>query len=45
MEKVAEGILGGGASCDQLAVAAHITRAEPPSAAHQAAQDGLARCR
>ena len=45
MEKVAEGILGGNASCDQLAVAAHITRAERPSAAHQAAQDALGRCR
>jgi tetratricopeptide (TPR) repeat protein len=46
LEKVAEGILSAGSpSCDQLAVAARITRANPPSPAHQAAQKGLSRCR
>jgi tetratricopeptide (TPR) repeat protein len=46
LEKVAERILSAGSpSCDQLAVAAHITRADPPSPAHQAAQKGLSRCR
>jgi tetratricopeptide (TPR) repeat protein len=44
LEKTAEGLLGGG--CDQLTVAAHITRADPPSPAHDAAQKALAaRCR
>jgi tetratricopeptide (TPR) repeat protein len=46
LEKVAERILSAGSpSCDQLAVAAHITRADPPSPTHQAAQRGLSRCR
>lgn len=46
LEKVAEGIVSaGGATCDQLSVAARITRADPPSPAHQAAQQGLSRCR
>ena len=46
LEKVAEGILSAGSpGCDQLAVAARITRANPPSPAHQAAQKGLSRCR
>jgi pSer/pThr/pTyr-binding forkhead associated (FHA) protein len=45
LEKVAEGILGSSPSCDQLSVAAHITRADPPSPAHEAAQRGLERCR
>jgi tetratricopeptide (TPR) repeat protein len=46
LEKVAEGILGAGnPSCDQLQIAAHITRADPPSPAHDQAQKGLARCR
>ena len=45
LEKVAENILGNSPSCDQLGVAAHITRADPPSLAHDAAQKGLARCR
>jgi hypothetical protein len=43
---VAEGIVSAdGATCDQLSVAAHITRADPPSPAHEAAQKGLSRCR
>jgi len=45
LEKVAENILGSSPSCDQLGVAAHITRADPPSPAHDAAQRALARCR
>lgn len=46
LEKVAEGILGNGdATCDQLTVAAHITRADPPSPAHEAAQKALSHCR
>ena len=45
LEKVAENILGSSPSCDQLGVAAHITRADPPSPAHEAAQKGLAHCR
>jgi hypothetical protein len=46
LEKVAEGILGGsGPGCEQLSVAAHITRADPPSPAHEAAQRALERCR
>ncbi len=46
LEKVAEGIVSAdGATCDQLKVAAHITRADPPSPAHEAAQKGLSRCR
>jgi hypothetical protein len=46
LEKVAEGLLAGGApSCDQLAVVAHITRADPPSPAHAAAQKALAGCK
>ncbi|MCA1826784.1 MAG: FHA domain-containing protein, partial [Myxococcales bacterium] len=45
LEKVAENILGNSPSCDQLSVAAHITRADPPSPAHDAAQKAFARCR
>jgi len=45
LEKVAEGIVRPDASCDQLTVAAHITRADPPSPAHEAAQKALERCR
>jgi len=45
LEKVAENILGSSPSCDQLGIAAHITRADPPSPAHEAAQKGLAHCR
>ncbi len=45
LEKAAEKILNNSPSCDQLAVAAHITRADPPSPAHEAAQKELARCR
>ena len=45
LEKVAEGILQSSPSCDQLNVAAHITRTDPPSPAHEAAQKGLERCR
>ena len=45
LEKVAENILGSNPGCDQLSVAAHITRADPPSPAHEAAQKSLERCR
>lgn len=45
LEKVAEQILQSDPSCDQLTVAAHITRADPPSPAHEQAQKGLERCR
>ena len=45
MEKVAENLLSQSPSCDQLNVAAHITRADPPSPAHEAALQSLARCR
>jgi hypothetical protein len=45
LEKVAENLLGGSPSCDQLAVAAHITRSDPPSPAHEAAAKALRRCR
>ncbi len=45
LEKVAENILGSSPSCDQLAVAAHITRGEPPSPAHSEAQKALEKCR
>jgi len=45
LEKVAENILGASPGCDQLSVAAHITRADPPSPAHEAAQKALSRCR
>ncbi len=37
--------LGSGPSCDQLSVAAHITRADPPSPAHEQAQKALEKCR
>ena len=43
LEKVAENIVQNGPSCDQLNVAAHITRADSP--AHEAARKGLAHCR
>ena len=43
LEKVAENLLQSGPSCDQLAVAAHITRAG--SAVHDAVEKRLARCR
>ena len=43
LEKVAEGLATGG--CDQAQVAAHITRSDPPSAAHEAAQKALEQCR
>jgi hypothetical protein len=45
LEKVAEGIVNGNATCDQLTVATHISRADPPSPAHDAAQKALSRCR
>jgi len=45
LEKVAENILSQRASCDQLAVASHITRSDPPSPAHEAASKALRRCR
>ena len=45
LEKIAENILGGSPGCDQLSVAAHITRADPPSPAHAAAQKALEKCR
>ena len=45
LEKVAEGILAAGPGCDQLQVAAHVTRADPPSPAHEKAQQALDRCR
>ena len=38
LEKVAENIVGSSPGCDQLAVAAHITRADPPSPAHAEVQ-------
>jgi len=44
LEKVAEGILAAGASCDQAQVAARITRSTPPSPTHQAAQKALEAC-
>jgi hypothetical protein len=44
LEKTAENILGNNPSCDQLAIAAHITRADPPSPAHEAAAKGLRKC-
>jgi hypothetical protein len=43
LEKVAENILASSPGCDQLAVAAHITRADPPSPAHEAAAKALTR--
>jgi ABC transport system ATP-binding/permease protein len=43
LEKVAEELVAAG-GCDQLLTASRITRAEPPSAAHAAAEKGLARC-
>ena len=45
LEKVAENILGSSPGCDQLSVAAHITRADPPSPAHAEAQKALEHCR
>ena len=45
LEKVAENILGSRPGCDQLTVAAHITRSEPPSPAHAEAQKAMERCR
>jgi hypothetical protein len=45
LEKVAEQILSGSPTCDQISVAAHITRADPPSPAHEQAQQSLSRCR
>ena len=45
LEKTAEGILAGSPSCDQLQIAAHITRADPPSPAHEQAQKGLEACK
>ena len=45
LEKVAEGILGQGGSCEQAQTAARITRAEPPSPAHEAALRALEKCR
>ena len=46
LEKVAEGLLqNADATCDQLQIAARITRADPPSPAHTAAQRALAGCR
>lgn len=44
LEKTAEGLLGSG-DCDKIAVAAHITRADPPSAVHASAQKALERCK
>ena len=45
LEKVADRITGGGdANCDQIAVALHITRADPPSPAHVAAARALEKC-
>ena len=44
LEKVAEGLIGQG-GCEQLQTAARITRAEPPSPAHQAAAAALEKCR
>jgi len=43
LEKVAEGLLANGA-CDQVQVAVRITRADPPSPAHVAAQKALESC-
>jgi pSer/pThr/pTyr-binding forkhead associated (FHA) protein len=45
LEKTAENILAGSPGCDQLSVAAHITRSDPPSPAHEAAAKALKRCR
>jgi hypothetical protein len=45
LEKVADGILAGSPSCDEAGVALHITRADPPSPAHEAAQKALHGCR
>ncbi len=45
LEKVAEGLLSNSPTCDQIQVAAHITRAEPPSAAHSSALEASARCK
>ena len=44
LEKVAEGLLASG-NCDQIAIASHVTRADPPSAAHTAAQKALDGCK
>jgi pSer/pThr/pTyr-binding forkhead associated (FHA) protein len=44
LEKVAEGLLQGTPTCDQAGVATHITRSDPPSPAHQLAQQALASC-
>jgi tetratricopeptide (TPR) repeat protein len=44
LEKVAEGILAAGHTCDQAQVALHITRADPPSPAHLQAQKALEAC-
>ncbi len=43
LEKVAEGLARSG--CDPAQVAVHITRSDPPSPAHEAAQKALLRCR
>ena len=45
LEKVAEGLLSSSSSCDQIQIAAHITRADPPSPAHAAALEAQARCK
>jgi len=45
LEKVAEGLLSNSPTCDQIQVAAHITRADPPSQAHASALEASARCK
>lgn len=45
LEKVAEGILASDPGCDKAQVAAHITRSDPPSPAHEKAQKALEGCR
>lgn len=44
LEKSAEAILGSSPTCEQVQTALHITRAEPPSPAHVAAQKAAAAC-
>ena len=44
LEKVAEGLVSNAPTCDQATVAAHITRSDPPSPAHQMAQKALEAC-
>ncbi|HEX9576461.1 MAG TPA: FHA domain-containing protein [Myxococcales bacterium] len=44
LEKTAENILVSSPGCDQLSVAAHITRSDPPSPAHETAAKALKRC-